>query len=126
MGASCETIRIATMQRHTFPTLRVLFAHLRRYAGRAARELYIHVLLAWYLVHDPAVPAHVRAALAAALAYVGLPTDAVPDVVPGAGFGDDLAVLLGALALAAAYVSPEMRARARAAADGLFGEGRAT
>lgn len=69
----------------------------------AAKELYA-------LLRDPATPLWVKGAAGAALAYLILPTDAVSDFVPGLGYGDDLAVLTGAVAAIAAHM-----ARARAA-----------
>jgi len=98
-----------------------LLGHLRRFAGASARQLYYHVYLAWLLLRDPSVPVPVKTVLASALAYVGVPLDAVPDILPVAGFGDDLAVLVGALVVAALHIRPEMRAQAKAAVDAVFG-----
>jgi uncharacterized membrane protein YkvA (DUF1232 family) len=52
---------------------------------------------AYYAMLDPNVPMLTRAALVAPLAYLVMPVDAVPDVIAGLGFTDDLVVILAAL-----------------------------
>lgn len=64
----------------------------------AAKELYA-------LLRDPATPVWVKGAAGAALVYLIVPTDAVSDFIPGLGYGDDLAVLTGAVAAIAAHVA---------------------
>jgi uncharacterized membrane protein YkvA (DUF1232 family) len=57
----------------------------------------------------------VKAALIGALAYFVLPFDAVPDVLPLLGYGDDAAVLITALRMVAKHLQPEHREAARRA-----------
>ena len=52
---------------------------------------------AYYAMLDPNVPMLTRAALVAPLAYLVMPVYAVPDVIAGLGFTDDLVVILAAL-----------------------------
>jgi uncharacterized membrane protein YkvA (DUF1232 family) len=73
------------------------------------------LLAAYYCAFDQATPAHVKAALAGALAYFVLPFDFMPDVLPLLGFTDDAAVLLTALRIVAGHLRPEHRDAARAA-----------
>lgn len=77
--------------------------------GRAATE---KLLVAYFVTVDPRTPVWAKAYLAGALAYFGLPVDAVPDLVPVLGFGDDVAVL--GMALAAVAVSIRVRHLRRA------------
>jgi uncharacterized membrane protein YkvA (DUF1232 family) len=49
-----------------------------------------------------------------ALAYFVLPFDFVPDMLPLIGFTDDAAVLVTAIKVVAAHVTPEHREAARA------------
>jgi uncharacterized membrane protein YkvA (DUF1232 family) len=51
------------------------------------------------LVKDPRVGLVPKLVVLGVLAYVVLPTDLVPDFVPGLGHVDDVAVLLGGLKL---------------------------
>jgi uncharacterized membrane protein YkvA (DUF1232 family) len=70
---------------------------------------------AYFCAVDPATPTRVKGILLAALAYFVLPFDAVPDFIAGLGFTDDAAVMAMALGLVARHITPEHRARARAA-----------
>ena len=77
------------------------------------------LLAAYYCAFDRATPRHVQLALIGALAYFVLPTDAVPDVLPVIGFGDDAAVLAGTLKLVSDHIRPAHRDAARDALDRL-------
>jgi len=86
---------------------------------RAARQIpFTHdVVAAYYCALDPAVPFRVRAVLLGALAYFIAPFDALPDVIVGLGFTDDATVLMGAITMVAAHITPLHRERARQALD---------
>jgi uncharacterized membrane protein YkvA (DUF1232 family) len=88
---------------------------LRRAAARIpfAEDL----LAAYYCAFDRTTPRHVQFALAGALAYFVLPADAVPDVLPVLGFGDDAAVLAGTLKLVSNHIRPVHREAARRKLD---------
>jgi len=64
------------------------------------------LLAAYYCAFDRATPRHVQLALIGALAYFVLPIDAVPDVLPVIGFGDDAAVLAGTFKLVSDHIKP--------------------
>lgn len=86
---------------------------LRRVAGRLP---FAHDLVAaWYCATDPATPFRVRATLFGALAYFVMPVDAVPDVLAVVGFTDDASVLLAALTVVGAHITPKHREKAAAA-----------
>ena len=93
-------------------------------AGRVAARLPFaeDLLAAYYCAFDQATPAHVKAALAGALAYFVLPFDFMPDVLPLLGFADDAAVLLTALRMVAAHLRPEHRDAARDALARMKGQ----
>lgn len=71
------------------------------------------LLAAYYCAFDRATPRHVQLALIGAIAYFVLPVDAVPDVLPVFGFGDDAAVLVGTLKLVSDHITPTHRDAAR-------------
>lgn len=71
----------------------------------------------YYAAFDRQTPLRVRATLLGALAYFILPFDLTPDILPLIGFGDDAAVLMGALKLLSGHVKPEHYEAARAALD---------
>lgn len=71
----------------------------------------------YYAALDRQTPLRVRATLFGALAYFILPFDLTPDLLPLIGFGDDAAVLMGALKLLSGHVKPEHYEAARSALD---------
>ena len=77
----------------------------------------------YYVMDNPNCPAHIKAAIIAALGYFILPIDVVPDFIPIVGFGDDLAAITAALLMAQAYVDEEVKRKARDKLDDLFGPG---
>lgn len=84
---------------------------------RAARHIPFmeDVVAAWYCALDPATPKRVRLALLAALAYFVAPIDAIPDVLPLIGFGDDAGVLMAAIALVRTHITDDHRKAAKRA-----------
>ena len=77
----------------------------------------------YYVLKESSCPAHIKAAILAALGYFILPIDVVPDFIPGVGFGDDLVAITAALLMAQAYVDEEVKRKARDKLDDLFGPG---
>lgn len=86
---------------------------------RAARAIPFmeDVIAGWYCALDPATPRSVRLTLLAALAYFVAPIDAIPDLLPLIGFGDDAGVLLAALALVGRHITDDHREAARRALE---------
>ena len=86
----------------------------RKLAPIVARIPFAEDLLAaYYCAFDSATPAHVKAALVAAIAYFVLPTDVIPDMIPIIGYTDDAAVLAAALKLVSDHISPAHREAAK-------------
>ena len=73
-------------------------------ASRLGRKITEKVLVAYYVAVDPLTPTWARGSLLAALAYFGLPIDAIPDMTPFVGFTDDASVLAAALAAVATNI----------------------
>jgi uncharacterized membrane protein YkvA (DUF1232 family) len=88
---------------------------LRRGAGKI--PFAEDAAAAYFCATDPKTPAKVRAILFAALAYFVMPFDIIPDFVAGIGFTDDAAVLAMAISIVAGQITPQHRARARAALE---------
>ncbi len=88
-----------------------------RTVKRAARQVPFmdEVVAAYYCALDRKTPLRAKGILLAALAYFVMPADAIPDVLLGIGFTDDIAVLTAAISAVAAHVTPAHRAAARAA-----------
>src|SRR5918992_3091356 len=85
--------------------------------ARLVLKLPMYARVVWGLLRDPRTPIGLKGMLAAALAYVVMPVDLIPDVIPIIGQADDLTVLLLVLDLfiqnAPAEVRAEHTARAR-------------
>ena len=94
---------------------------IARYAVKAGREVVEKALTLYYVASDGDTPAWARATIYGALAYFMSPLDAVPDVLPGVGFGDDLSVLGVAFAAVAAHVKDAHVQRAREQLQRWFG-----
>jgi uncharacterized membrane protein YkvA (DUF1232 family) len=85
--------------------------------ARLVIKLPTYARVVWGIMRDPRTPIGLKGMLAAALAYVVLPVDLIPDMIPILGQADDLTVLLLVLDLfiqnAPAEVRAEHTARAR-------------
>lgn len=103
-----ERAREARVRRGFWPTLK-----------RAARHVPFldELVAAYYCALDRRTPTRVRVMLIGALAYFVLPIDAVPDVLAGIGFTDDVTVLLGVIGLVRAHIRDEHRLAARRTLD---------
>ncbi len=97
-----------------------LFAKLARYGAAAGREVVEKVLWLWFASRRPDLPAWARTTVYGALAYFILPIDAIPDLLPGIGYTDDIGVLSYALVTIARYVDADVRSRTAAVLARLF------
>jgi uncharacterized membrane protein YkvA (DUF1232 family) len=88
-----------------------------RTARKAARHVPFmeDVVAAYYCAMDRNTPLRAKGILLAALGYFILPADAIPDIVFGLGFTDDIAVLTAAIAAVRAHITPAHRLAAREA-----------
>jgi len=77
------------------------------------RELAERVLTMYYSLQDQDTPLWARTILVAALGYFICPIDAIPDVLPGAGYADDAGAIAVALGAVAVHIKPEHKQRAK-------------
>jgi len=95
--------------------------NVRERFWRTARKAVRHipfmeeVVAAYYCALDKQTPLKAKGILLAALAYFVLPVDAVPDMLVGIGFTDDIAVLAAAIAAVRANITPAHRLAAKEA-----------
>jgi uncharacterized membrane protein YkvA (DUF1232 family) len=87
---------------------------LSRHARTAGEAVVERALQFHYALQKPELPHWARARIIGALGYFVLPLDAVPDIVPGAGYADDLGVLALAFLTVANHIDDGVRAKARA------------
>jgi uncharacterized membrane protein YkvA (DUF1232 family) len=96
---------------------------LTRGALRAGRDVVESALTLYYSLQDTDTPKWAKTVILGALGYFILPTDAIPDLLPGVGYADDLGALAAALGMVAAYIKDEHKERAREKLADWFGEG---
>ncbi|PKG25348.1 YkvA family protein [Niallia nealsonii] len=97
------------------------WAKLKRYAKKAGSAVVYAVLLLYFTLQKPEVPAKTKAIIIGALGYFILPLDLIPDVAAGFGFTDDLGVLGIALLQAAMYIDDDIKSKAKTKLEEWFG-----
>ena len=87
---------------------------ISRIAKRAGVKLVYAALLLYYTLENDKVSIKDKAIIIGAWGYLISPLDVVPDAIPIAGLGDDLAVLIYVLHKVWGDVSEEVKNKARA------------
>ncbi len=82
------------------------------FAPAAGKEVVRGALVLYHCLRDPNTPKWARARIMGALGYFIFPLDAIPDILPGAGYSDDLGVLALALASVVHHIKPEHKQQA--------------
>lgn len=93
-------------------------AKLAKKIGANGVELALKL---YYAGIDSDTPKWAKTTIFAALGYLVLPTDAVPDLIPGLGLTDDIGVLTSALGTVALHVKDEHIEKAKRKATQWFG-----
>ena len=96
-------------------------AKLGAVAKKAGLKVVYTGLLLYYVLQED-IPKRSKAIIYSALGYLVFPTDAVPDIIPFAGYTDDIGVLVLALATVAMYVNEDVKSKARAKLRIWFGD----
>ena len=93
---------------------------LRRLLRRAGRAIARPAIECLELLLDSGTPPPVRLTMLAALTYLLVPVDLIPDFIPAAGFSDDLVALTALLGLCSSHMSEPIRMRAQRKLDRWF------
>jgi uncharacterized membrane protein YkvA (DUF1232 family) len=94
---------------------------LRSMMAVAGHKMLFSALVLFNCLKDRDTPAWARGVIVGALGYLILPTDLIPDMLPGAGYGDDWSTIVVALGTVAAYIKETHELRAKEQLDKLFG-----
>lgn len=87
---------------------------ISRVAKRAGVKLVYAALILYYTLESPNISLRDKAYIVGALGYLISPLDLVPDAIPIAGLGDDLAVLLYVLQRVWIDVPDDVKEKAKA------------
>jgi uncharacterized membrane protein YkvA (DUF1232 family) len=101
-----------------------LWKTLKKAANSAGRKTLLTALTLFYCLKDNDTPTWAKGVIIGALGYLVLPADAIPDILPGIGYGDDWGALVAALGTVAAYIKDEHKAKATAQVTRLLGPGK--
>jgi uncharacterized membrane protein YkvA (DUF1232 family) len=93
---------------------------LARLLRRAGRTVARPALECYEMVVDGATPHQARLTVLAALTYLMVPLDLIPDFLPAAGFSDDMVALTALLGLCSRHITPAIRSRAKDRLDRWF------
>ncbi|ERK00263.1 YkvA family protein [Hoylesella pleuritidis] len=86
---------------------------ISRIAKRAGVKLVYAALILYYTLESDRVSIKDKAIIIGALGYLISPLDVIPDAIPIAGLGDDLAVLIYVLRKVWDEVSDDVKAKAK-------------
>lgn len=93
---------------------------VKRYAKDIGGGILRQAFRLYFASQSPNVPTWAKAAMYGALAYLVLPTDTIPDVLPMIGYTDDATVLAAAITTVAMHITPEVKEQADEKVDGLL------
>mgnify|MGYP000155510857 CR=1 FL=1 len=102
-----------------------LWKTLKKATASAGRKTLLTALTLFYCLKDSDTPTWAKGVIVGALGYLVLPVDAIPDILPGVGYGDDWGAIVSALGIVAAYIKDEHKAKATAQVIRLLGPGNA-
>jgi uncharacterized membrane protein YkvA (DUF1232 family) len=111
---------LATKLERTF-TEEAFWTKIKEIAGNVVDSVIYTALLLYCIAANPNVPGWAKAAAVAALGYLIMPFDLIPDFTPVVGYADDLAALSGILKMLIEYVNEENKSCAKVKFTNLFG-----
>lgn len=91
-----------------------------KFAVKAGKEVIEKALTLYFCLNDPDTPPQAKMVIAGALVYFVNPMDAIADVVPLAGFADDLGAIASATAIVAIHIKPVHKTKAKERIKALF------
>ena len=95
---------------------------ISRIAKRAGSKLVYAALILYYTLQSDKISVKDKAIIIGALGYLISPLDVIPDAIPIAGLGDDMAVLLYVLNKVWVDVPDDVKEKAKSRLDKWFDE----
>jgi uncharacterized membrane protein YkvA (DUF1232 family) len=87
---------------------------IMKVAKNAGIKVIYVALLLFYTLQKTTTPAWAKSTIIGALGYFILPVDIIPDILPIAGFSDDITALLAVVVAVALYVDEDIKTKAKA------------
>ena len=94
---------------------------IKDYGKKAGSEVVEKALQLYYAAQGKDTPVWAKTTIYGSLAYFISPVDAIPDVLLGVGYADDLGVLLAAIGVVSAYINDDVRQKAKEQLTQWFG-----
>ncbi len=89
------------------------FNKINMYAKVAGKEVIEKALWLYYAMQRPDCPVWAKTIIIGALAYFIFPADAIPDIIPVAGYTDDLGAIIAAISTVSIYIDKDVKAKAK-------------
>ena len=93
-----------------------------KYAKVAGLNVVYVGLLLFYTLQNPKLPRKLKNVVVGSLGYFVLPIDLIPDMIPLAGYTDDIGILMAAIVMVALYIDEEAKQKAKEKLKDLFGD----
>lgn len=93
---------------------------LARFAGRLGEPVVRQLYALYYLWDSPHTPKRAKMIIVGALVYFLSPIDSIPDLLGPLGFSDDIAVITLVYSQMKAYLTEDIKERAKLSAEKLL------
>jgi len=90
------------------------FEKIIKFAKSAGIKVIYAVLLLFFALQKPATPVWAKTMIIGALGYFILPVDIIPDIIPIAGYTDDLTALVAAIVSVTFYIDEDVKQKSKA------------
>jgi uncharacterized membrane protein YkvA (DUF1232 family) len=98
-----------------------LFKKIIKVGKKASIKVIYVALLLYFTLKKSSTPKWAKAQIIGALGYFIFPVDAIPDIIPVAGYSDDLGILILALGAVAMYIDDDAKNDAKSKLRDWFG-----
>ncbi|MCX7957717.1 MAG: YkvA family protein [Deltaproteobacteria bacterium] len=93
-----------------------------RYAKIAGRKVMEKVFWLYFAVKRPDCPLWAKSVIIGAIAYFIIPSDAIPDIIFGIGYTDDLGVMLAAIKTVSSLIDENVKKQTEDKLKLIFGQ----
>ncbi len=90
-----------------------LLEKIKQFGKNAGIKVIYLALLLFYTLQKTTTPKFAKSLIIGGLGYFILPTDFLPDMIPGIGFTDDLTALISVVVAVALFIDEGVKAKAK-------------